>query len=107
MSYLVLFAAIGCEIAGTLLLRISHGFDRFAVGMLSVGCFIVSLGLLSAAMKHIPLSVTYPIWAGLGTVGALVGGRLIFGEQISGYQIVGVAIVLGGVIVIRLAQAGT
>ena len=106
MPYLYLLLAILFEVAGSLLLRLSYGFERLGVGVLSVTLFILSLGLPSFVMRTIPISVSYPLWAGLGTVGALVGGRFIFAEQITALQIAGVAVVLAGAMMIRLSQAG-
>lgn len=107
MPYLYLLLAIGTEVVGSLLLRASHGFERFGVGTAAVLLFSVSLGLLSLAMKTVPISVSYPLWAGLGTVGALLGGKFLFSEQISALQLAGVAVVLVGALMVRLSQAGS
>jgi multidrug transporter EmrE-like cation transporter len=106
MAYILLFFAIATEVAGSLLLRLSHGFEKIGIGLLAVALFIVSLALLSSAMKSIPISVSYPLWAGLGIVGALIGGRLLFAEHISLMQIAGVVLVLVGIITIRVSQGG-
>lgn len=106
MVYLYLLLAILFEVVGSLLLRLSYGFERIGVGALSVALFILSLGLLSFVMRTIPISVSYPLWAGLGTVGALVGGKLMFAEQITALQVAGVAVVLAGAMMIRLSQVG-
>ena len=106
MAYFYLLLAILFEVAGSLLLRLSHGFERLGVGTLSVALFILSLGLLSFVMRTIPISVSYPLWAGLGTVGALVGGKMMFAEQITALQVAGVAVVLVGAAMIRLSQVG-
>ena len=106
MPYLYLLCAILFEVAGSLLLRLSHGFERLGAGVLSITLFILSLGLLSFVMRDIPVSVSYPLWAGLGTVGALIGGKLLFTEQITALQVAGVAVVLYGAAMIRLSQAG-
>ena len=103
MPYLYLLLAILFEVAGSLLLRLSYGFERLGVGVLSVALFILSLGLLSFVMRTIPISVSYPLWAGLGTVGALVGGKMMFAEQITALQVAGVAVVLVGAAMIRLS----
>lgn len=107
MPYLYLLLAIVAEVAGSLLLRASHGFERLGVGAAAVLLFILSLGLLSFAMRSVPISVSYPLWAGLGTVGALLGGRFLFSEPISGLQLAGVAVVLAGALMVRLSQAGS
>ena len=104
MSYMYLLSAILFEVAGSLLLRFSDGFARLWIGAFSVLLFIISLGLLALAMKHIPISVSYPLWAGLGTVGALAGGKLLFAEHITFWQVIGVVIVLVGAAIIRLSQ---
>lgn len=106
MPYLTLLIAIVLEVAGSLMLRLSHGFERLGIGVLSVVLFILSLGLLSVVMRSVPVSVSYPLWAGLGTVGALVGGRLMFAEPITALQVVGVVVVLAGAVIIRVSQVG-
>lgn len=107
VPYLYLLFAIIAEVAGSLLLRASYGFERLGTGAAAVFLFIVSLGLLSFAMRTIPISVSYPLGAGLGTVGALLGGRFLFSESISALQLAGVAVVLVGALMVRLSQAGS
>lgn len=106
MSYTYLLSAILFEVAGSLLLRLSDGFTRVWTGALAVLLFVLSLALLAAAMKSIPISISYPLWAGLGTVGALFGGRFLFAEHITVWQVVGVGVVLLGALIIRLSQGG-
>lgn len=107
MPYLYLLLAIVSEVAGSFLLRASQGFERPCVGAAAVLLFTLSLGLLSLAMKSVPISVSYPLWAGLGTVGALLGGRFLFAEQVSAFQLAGVVLVLVGALMVRLSQASS
>jgi multidrug transporter EmrE-like cation transporter len=101
MSYLYLLLAIVSEVAGSLMLRKSHGFEHLGLGMTSLVLFIISLALLSFAMKTIPISISYPLWAGLGTIGALIGGRFLFAEQLTLLQIVGSIFILFGAVLVR------
>lgn len=66
MPYLYLLFAIVAEVAGSLLLRASHGSERLGTGAAAVLLFIVSLGLLSFAMRTVPISVSYPCGPGAG-----------------------------------------
>jgi hypothetical protein len=46
----------------------------------------------------------YPVWAGVGTVGALAAAYALFGERLVVGQWIGVALVLLGVVLINAPQ---
>jgi len=51
------------------------------------------------------VGLAYALWAGLGTVGATVGGLVFFGERLPGLVIAGIAVVVVGVVMITLGRA--
>ena len=53
-------------------------FSSFAV--LIVG-FLLSFGLLSLALRTLPLGMSYAIWTGIGSVGATLVGMIFYGDS--------------------------
>lgn len=105
MGYLLLVLAIVAEVAATVALRLSSGLSRPLPAAAALVGFAVALWLLSLAMRSVPLSVSYPMWAGIGTAGALAAAWLLFGERLVAVQWVGVALVLGGVVLLNAPRA--
>lgn len=97
MAYVHLVVAIVIEVAGTTLLRMSDGFQRPALGLAAVGAYGVSLVLLSRAMQTIPMTVSYPSWAGLGTALTVGVGLVAFGERLNAGQWLALALTVVGV----------
>ncbi|HYO37185.1 MAG TPA: multidrug efflux SMR transporter [Geodermatophilus sp.] len=109
MGYLVLTVAIAAEVGATVALRMSNGFSRPLPAVLALAGYGVALWLLALAMRTVPLSVSYPMWAGVGTAGALLAAWAVFGERLLVPQWAGVALVLLGVVLLnppRVAGAG-
>lgn len=55
------------------------------------GGFVVALGLsmylMARASREIPLGTVYPVWTGIGAVGAVIVGILFFSEPVSFWRI--------------------
>ena len=66
-------------------------------------CSCTSIGLLSIAAKTLPLGVSYAVWTGLGTLFNVLFGIIVFKESKSPKKLVFMALVLLGVIGLRLA----
>ncbi|SOB87545.1 small multidrug resistance pump [Sphingomonas guangdongensis] len=100
-----LAAAIVLEIAGTFLLKLSNGFERWGWGTLSILCYVGCFQALAPAVKAIPVGVAYAIWAGVGIVAAAVLGVLAFGERLSAVQLFCIALVLVGAVGLQWSTA--
>ena len=57
---------------------------------------------LSNAMRSLPLGAAYMAWTGIGAVGSFCVGVLAFGERLNLAGLAGAALILGGVLLIRL-----
>lgn len=66
--------------------------------------FLLTLYFLSAALRTIPVSVGYAVWAGIGAVGAVVFGALLLQQAVSGVQLFWLAVIIAGVIWLKLAD---
>ena len=66
---------------------------------------IVSLGLLGVAMKTLPVGTAYGVWVGVGAAGTVILGIVLFGEPASAGRIISVALVLAGVVGLKLSTS--
>lgn len=97
----MLMGAIFSEIFASTFLRLSRGFEVASYGAVSLCLFSMSLFCLARAIKTVPLSIAYSLWAGLGIAGALAAGYFIFEESIGSLQVAGTALILTGAIIVR------
>jgi quaternary ammonium compound-resistance protein SugE len=63
----------------------------------------VSFYLLSNAMKILPAGTAYAVWTGIGAAGTAVVGILLLGESASPLRVFSLALIVAGVIGLRLA----
>ena len=104
MAWVLLVLAIGAEVVGTLSLKASDGFSRLWPSVAVVVGYGLAFTLLAFALKTLDVGPAYALWAGLGTVGAAVGGWLIFSERLSLITVSGIVIVVIGVVAITLGE---
>lgn len=91
------------EVVASTFLRLSRGFEEASYGAAALFLFACSLVLLAKAMKVVPLSVAYSLWAGLGILGTLIAGSWLFGEAIGKMQLLGAALIVVGAMLVRLS----
>ena len=101
-AWIFLALAITLEVAGTFLLKLSNGFEKWHWGTLSILCYSACFWMLAPAMKVLPVGVVYAIWAGVGIVAASVIGVFAFGELLSPLQLACIAMVLVGAVGLRI-----
>ena len=64
---------------------------------------IVSMALLSWAMKTLPVGTAYAVWTGIGAVGAAITGILLLGESASPARLASLALIVAGIIGLKLS----
>jgi len=101
MPYLYLAIAIVSEVIGTSALKATEGFTRLAPSAVVVVGYGVSFYFLSLALKSLPVGVAYAIWSGVGVALITLIGWLAFGQRLDAPALAGIALIVGGVVVIR------
>src|SRR5210317_2150704 len=81
MAWLYLSVAGLFEIGWAIGLKYSHGFSKPLPSVLTVAAMLMSVWLLSLAMKTIPVGTAYAVWTGIGAVGVALLGMVLFGES--------------------------
>ena len=72
MAWVLLFAAGLLEIVWAYAMKLSQGFTRPGATVVTLIAMIASFGLLSVAMRTLPLGTAYTVWTGIGAVGAFL-----------------------------------
>jgi len=103
MAWVFLGGAIALEVFGTIMLKVSDGFTKWLPAVGVVTGYVLSFVLLALALRTIGLSTAYAIWAGIGTVGAVLAGVLIFGERLPILAVLGIGLVVIGVVLLNVA----
>jgi quaternary ammonium compound-resistance protein SugE len=103
MAWILLIFAGLFEIVWATVMKQSHGFSRLWPSIITVIGMIVSFGLLTWAMRTLPLGTAYMIWTGIGAVGAFVIGMLFFGESVSMMRIAAALLIVSGLVLMKLA----
>jgi len=105
MAWVFLFLAGLFEVGWAMGLKQTEGFTRLVPSLLTGTSMIVSLGLLGLALKTLPLGTAYAIWTGVGTVGTVFAGIMIHGEPASAVRLSCVALIVTGIVGLKLASA--
>ncbi|MBT2242075.1 MULTISPECIES: DMT family transporter [Sphingobium] len=106
MAWIALFFAGLLEIVWAFAMKQSHGFTRLVPSLITLGAMIASFGLLSMAMRSLPLGTAYMIWTGIGALGAFAVGVAFLGEAISPARLAAAALILSGLVMMKLASPG-
>ena len=59
------------EVVWATTMKLSQEFSHFGYSLLTILGMMFSFGFLALAVKHLPLSIGYPVWTGIGAVGSI------------------------------------
>lgn len=90
------------EVVWAVGLKYSDGFQRFWPSVFTVAAMLLSVFLLSMALRQLPLGTAYAVWTGIGAVGTAVMGMLLFNEPYELARIFCIALIVSGIIGLRL-----
>ncbi len=100
MAWIFLLLAGALEIAwASGLKKLGHEFN-YALGLVTLLAMIASLVALYAAMIRIPLGIAYPIWTGIGSVGAVAVSVLAHNQSLTFTSSLGVLLLIFGMVLL-------
>ncbi|MDO5705680.1 MAG: multidrug efflux SMR transporter [Paracoccus sp. (in: a-proteobacteria)] len=103
MAWIYLFVAGLLEIGWAFSMKRSEGFTLLGPTLLTFILMIGSFGLLSLAMRSLPLGTAYTIWTGIGAVGAFAVGILVLGEAANPMRLIAAGLIVGGLVLMKTA----
>lgn len=98
MGWLFVCLAAFCEIIGVVGLKKYSQQKTIKNGVILLGGFGASFSLLYASFLYLQVSVSYAVWIGIGTAGAVLINMIFFGESKSPARIVSLIAIIIGVI---------
>lgn len=102
MHWWWLTAAVIFEVIATVALREVSGLSRPIPLMLVVAGYGIAFYCLSHILKIIPVGITYAIWSGAGSALVVLVSWLWLKQKLDAGAVTGIAMIVGGVIVMRL-----
>ena len=105
VAALLLLVAIATEVGATAALPRTQGFHHPGWTAIVLAGYAVSIWLLAIVVRHIPVSVTYAIWAGVGTAAIAVVGVVVLGESWDPVKVAALGLIISGVVLLNLQGA--
>lgn len=104
MTWIYLVVAGIFEVFWATMMKLSDGFSQLGYAAATIVGMILSFGFLALATKHLPLSIAYPIWTGIGAVGAILVGVICFKDQIAPVTWIFIVMLIVGIIGIKVTS---
>lgn len=104
-AWSMLLLAGAFEIGYAISVGSSHAFTIPKWSIIAIIFFLCTLFCLSVALKKIDIGIGYAVWAGIGAVGAAVFGSIFLHQSLSNPQIFWLAIIITGVVWLKLSDS--
>lgn len=104
MAWLYLVAAILLEVCGTTSMKLSRSFTVAAPTLAIFVFYGASIFWLTLAVHRLEIGVAYAIWSALGTAIVATIGILWFGESVTAAKLASLALVVAGVVGLKLSS---
>ncbi len=105
MAWIYLLIAGVLEVVWAFTMKQSNGFTNVKYSAITIVAMIASFGLLSIAMRTLPLGTAYTIWTGIGAVGAFIVGVTVLGEQLTPMRIGAAVLIVSGLVLMKMSSA--
>lgn len=104
MPWLLLALAVALDIVGTVALKLSDGLRHLGPTIVTIACYLLSLGALAGAVKEIDLGLAYALWAGVGTTRTVLIGIWWFKEPATTLKLASLALIILGIVGLNLGE---
>ncbi|ATG49177.1 DMT family transporter [Celeribacter ethanolicus] len=103
MAWILLTIAGLLEVVWATAMKSSNGFTVFWPSVVTIVAMLASFGLLSIAMKSLPLGTSYMVWVGIGAIGAFIAGVVLHGEALNLTRIAAATLIVAGMGLMKLS----
>ncbi|PLY41064.1 quaternary ammonium compound-resistance protein SugE [Janthinobacterium sp. ROICE36] len=105
MAWILLLIAGMFEVVWAYSMKLSEGFTKLTPSVMTIVMMIASFGLLSIAMRTLPLGTAYTIWTGVGAVGAFIVGIVALGEQLNAMRVCAAVFIVCGIVLMKMSSS--
>jgi len=103
LAWIILVVAGLFEVGWAIGLKYTEGFSRLWPTIGTVFAMVMSVWLLSVAMRSLPVGTAYSIWVGVGAAGTVILGIVLLGEPANAARLISVALIIIGIVGLKLA----
>ena len=104
-AWLWLLGAGLLEVGWAVGLKYNGGWTRLVPSLLAVTAIVVSILMLSHALKTLPVGTAYAVWVGIGAVGVAVVGILFLGESAAPTRLLFFTLIVVGIAGLKIVEA--
>ncbi|MGI8308145.1 DMT family transporter [Saccharopolyspora hattusasensis] len=104
MAWVILVVAGLLEIVWSLALKHAEGLTRVWPAVLGIAVAMISLGMLSVALKELPVGSAYAIWVGIGTVGVAAVGMVFLSEPMTVSRLAFLGLIVVGIAGLKFVE---
>ncbi|MFR0689624.1 DMT family transporter [Enterobacterales bacterium AE_CKDN230030158-1A_HGKHYDSX7] len=102
MAWAMLMVAAVFEVMFAVSMKYAEGFTRPLPTVVTVLAVIGGIFFLTLAMRQLPVSIAYPVWTAIGTLGTVFFGFLLLGEALTLTKLASVGLIIAGVAGLRV-----
>ncbi|TDM13980.1 DMT family transporter [Macrococcus bovicus] len=102
MSWIVLISAGLMEVLMVVALKNSDSFKNRTWTVIWFLLSMLSLFLLSVAIKSLPLGTAYSVWTGIGAMGSVIVGILFYKDSFNLKKVVLITLIIIAIIGLKL-----
>jgi len=106
MAWVLLILGGFFEVGFTTCLRFVDGFRNLPWTLGFLASVALSMGLLEAASRTIPMGTAYAVWGGIGALGTVLVGIIWFGEPVNAARIALIVALVGCIAGLKLVGNG-
>tara|TARA_B110000503_G_scaffold131615_1_gene206515 strand:- start:13 stop:333 length:321 start_codon:yes stop_codon:yes gene_type:complete len=103
MVWIILLLAGFFEIGFAVGLKYVDGFTKFWPSVFTSISMVISVVLLSIALRSMPLGTGYAVWTGIGTIGTVVFGITFFSEPANILRLLFLLMIIIGIVGLKFA----
>ena len=100
--YLILSAAIACEVFGTMLLPASQNFTKPLPSIILLISYGISFYLLAFLSQKLSLAIIYASWAGMGVFSIALLSYIFYKQTLNWQSIIGLFLIVVGVTIVNI-----
>lgn len=106
MAWIYLFIAAICEVGWPVGMKLAAVHPAWRIVWILFAAIAMTLSgvFLYLTQRHIPIGTAYAIWTGIGAAATFLIGVAFFHDSASLLRMLGVALIVGGVIVLKTAS---
>lgn len=90
------------EVGWAVGLKYTQGFSQIIPSIITVIFMILSLYLLSLALKTISIGTGYAIWTGIGAIGTALIGMILLGDSKEFGRVICIFLVITGILGLKI-----